>query len=111
MTENTQVYSTGGHLTVRRDLHDFNTQLCEVWVLDHLIWAEENLGEYDIVKCYVASINDIPQNGIPHSDHRVNGLCSWDEVPSDVREQFVKQAENLKTVIEQFSDETADANQ
>jgi len=97
----TDPYPTGGYLTVRRDLHD-GTNLCEVWVLESLVWSDPD-NCYDIVKCYVGHINDIPQNGLPHRDSRVTDSCLWKEVPQEVREQFERQIDDLTVSVDHLN--------
>lgn len=88
----------GGKLTVQRDVND-SSSLVEVWSLKHLAWDDDNVGEYDVVKLYVADVNDVPYEGVPHSDRCVTDSCYWDELPDDVREQFISQVQRLRDAI------------
>lgn len=106
MTDESQVYTTGGHLTVRRDLHAGTTRLSEIWELQQLAWTEENVGEYDIVKCHVADFNEVPNDGVPHPDHRVTDSCSFEEAPKEVQEEFIKQAENLRNALDEITQDS-----
>lgn len=93
------VWEGGGHLTVQRDL-DGNTRLVEIWELEHLAWTDDDmLGDYDVVKCWVADVNDVPHHGVPHTDDSVVDSCSFDEVPEPVRESFIEQAKNIRDAL------------
>lgn len=94
-------YVGGGHLTVQRDLHEL-THLCEVWELEHLAWVDDSVGEYDIVKVHIASINDIPSSGVPHPSDRITDSCKFDELPPDVQREFAEQVANLKTAMDEL---------
>ena len=87
-------FTGNGHLTVQRHLYE-SIDLVEVWVLERCVWDANTLGEYDVVKFYVAEASEVIHTGIPHRKHRVSGSCPWDEVPEDVRESFINQVDNL----------------
>jgi len=95
-------YPTGGYLTTTRELNS-GTRLCEIWVLEHLVWDDPD-GVYDVIKCYVAHSNDIPHHGIPHQEESVISSCSWDETPIEVREQFESQIDDLMRSVDHLND-------
>lgn len=88
----------GGHLTVQRDL-DGRDNLVEVWELEHLAWQGGEPGEYKMVKHWVADVNDIPGDGVPHAGDAVSGICEFESVPEEVRESFVEQAIRLRDAV------------
>lgn len=96
-------YSTSGHLTVRRDLHE-HTAFVEVYELESLIWAQDD--KYDIVKCHISHVNDVLKNGVPHTDDRVTTTCTWSELPEDVRDEFISQIQEAQGAILALNDES-----
>lgn len=96
-------YESGGHLTVQRPVNGA-TNLVEVWELEHLIWYDENVGSYDVVKCHIARANHVPAAGVPHTDDRVSESCSFDEVPAGVQQEFIEQAERLLEGLYELED-------
>lgn len=101
------VWQGGGHLTVQRDL-DGDDSLVEVWELEHLAWSEDaEPGEYGLLKHWVADVNDVPSDGVPHSGDAVSAMCEFDKAPVKVRESFIDQAIRLRdavSVLEQGDD-------
>jgi len=95
-----ETWSSGGHLTVQREVNKA-TNLVEVWELEELSWHDEDrVGSYDVVKIHIARSHDVPASGVPHGDSVVSNQCSWNEVPDEVKQEFLQQAGRIDKMFE-----------